>query len=551
MTAITQTCRDCKHSFVITEEDQAFYAKMDVLMPSSCPACRSQQRMSWRNERNLYHRKCDLCAKAIISTYHSESPYTVYCQTCFWGDGWNALDFGRDIEWHRPMFEQIQDLQLKVPRLAIVNKESQNSDYCNYSFANKNSYLCFGSHYEQDCLYSEYSTQNLNCVDSTCMYKSTSCYECLYSKNCTRSVYLDHCETSRECYFSIDLKDCEHCLFSANLRHKKYYIFNQAYSKEEYFKKLAEYRLSDYTGFQHALRYFSTDFRFQFPRQANHQTNCENCEGSTHSNSKNLRFCFDSTDCEDCAYGSQMDRTKNSMDTDFMGYDPCELSHQSIGCAGTYNCLSCESCWHDSDLAYCQLCFSSKDCFASIGLRQKQYCILNKEYSKIDYENLKLRLIEKMKQRGEWGEFFPSELSPFAYNQTMAATHFPLSKEAATAQGFRWFDDEGQDYQGPVVTLPDSLSDIPKDITQKILRCEVSGKLYKITPHELEFYLDMKIPLPRRCPEQRYNDRVKRCCPRKFWDRACGECGISIQTTYSPDRPEKVLCEECYLKTVY
>ena len=30
-----------------------------------------------------------------------------------------------------------------------------------------------------------------------------------------------------------------------------------------------------------------------------------------------------------------------------------------------------------------------------------------------------------------------------------------------------------------------------------------------------------------------------------------GLCDLVIQTTYAPDRPEKIYCEECYLKEVY
>jgi len=58
-----------------------------------------------------------------------------------------------EFDFNKTFFEQFKQLQLKVPRLAIMNKQSENSDYCNYSFQNKNCYLTFGSHYEEDCMY--------------------------------------------------------------------------------------------------------------------------------------------------------------------------------------------------------------------------------------------------------------------------------------------------------------------------------------------------------------------------------------------------------------
>ena len=33
---------------------------------------------------------------------------------------------------------------------------------------------------------------------------------------------------------------------------------------------------------------------------------------------------------------------------------------------------------------------------------------------------------------GEWGEFFPSSLSPFGYNETVAQEYFPLTASSLT-----------------------------------------------------------------------------------------------------------------------
>ena len=31
----------------------------------------------------------------------------------------------------------------------------------------------------------------------------------------------------------------------------------------------------------------------------------------------------------------------------------------------------------------------------------------------------------------------------------------------------------------------------------------------------------------------------------------CGTCGKEMETSFSPERKERVVCEECYLKEVY
>ncbi len=546
-----QKCKQCTVNFEITQEDKKFYSKLSISEPTLCPDCRQQRRLSFRNERTLYQRKCDLCKKDIISIYSSDKPFPVYCQTCFWSDQWDALDYGKDLDFQKDFFEQYKKLMLSTPRLAIINKQSENSEYCNYSFANKNCYLTFGNHYEEDCLYGHYSTKNKDCVDYLQLYKSELCYECNFSKNCYSSVYLDHCENSQNCYFSVDLKGCKNCLFSSNLRHKEYYIFNKPSTKEEYFRQLEAYQLNTEKGFSKAKAYYLDEFRTKFPFRSVYQSNCEHCDGNNNNNSKNLRSCFDTANSEDNAYSYQIDETYSSMDINCSGYDRCELDYQTIGCSGTFHCLFVDSCWHDSNLFYCNLTFSSQNCFGCIGLNQKKYCILNKQYSQGEYEKLVPQIIEYMKTRNEWGEFFPAAFSPFAYNETVAQEYFPLDKTTALARGYRWKDQEQKEYKAQTYKIPDRINDVPDSISNEILACCECGKNFRVIKQEIKFYKKMNIPVPRKCPDCRHQGRIKRRNPRRLWDRNCAKCGNKIQTTYSTDRPETVYCEKCYLKEIY
>ncbi|MBU1151684.1 hypothetical protein KJ632_02540, partial [Patescibacteria group bacterium] len=209
-----KTCEKCSTQFEISPQEKTLLAKLKVGESQNCPSCREQKRLSFRNEKTLYKQPCDLCGKSTVSTYHKDSPFKVYCQECFWGDGWNALSFGREYDPSRPFFEQFGELMKEVPRLALVNKQSENSEYCNYSFANKNCYLTFGNHYEEDCMYGRYSTKNRDCLDYYWLYESELCYECIFSGKCYKCVHLDHCTDCNDCYFSFDLKGCKNCLFS-------------------------------------------------------------------------------------------------------------------------------------------------------------------------------------------------------------------------------------------------------------------------------------------------------------------------------------------------
>jgi len=73
-------------------------------------------------------------------------------------------------------------------------------------------------------------------------------------------------------HFSVDLKDCEHCILCSNLRHKKFHILNEAFSEEEYFKKLKEYGFDDPAKFAEAEKFFAGEFVLKFPHRSVHQT---------------------------------------------------------------------------------------------------------------------------------------------------------------------------------------------------------------------------------------------------------------------------------------
>ncbi len=205
-----------------------------------------------------------------------------------------------------------------------------------------------------------------------------------------------------------------------------------------------------------------------------------------------------------------------------------------------------------SESLYVDSCFNCNNLFGCISLRNKEYCILNKQYSKKEYDELVPRIIEHMKNHGEWGEFFPINISPFKYNESVADEYFPISKEECLEKGWRWRDDDEKGfYDGPSFEIPMNISDVGDEILKQILTCEVTGDSYRIIPQELRFYRKMGLPIPKRCPNQRHRDRLSLRNPQTTWERRCSKCSVDIQSTYAPKRPEKVYCEACYLGEVY
>jgi len=67
----------------------------------------------------------------------------------------------------------------------------------------------------------------------------------------------------------------------------------------------------------------------------------------------------------------------------------------------------------------------------------------DKQYSKEEYLTLLPQIRAHMEKSDEWGMFFPIDLSPFAYNETMAQQDFPL-KEDGRAEVRLAMGDESQ-----------------------------------------------------------------------------------------------------------
>lgn len=529
-----QSCSQCQSQFEITEEDLQFYKKIEVPPPTLCPEDRERRRLAWRNERHLYKRACGLCARSILSVFHETCSFPIYCDKCFWSDQWDARSYGIELDLNRSFFEQIFELAQRVPRLAITRLNSVNCDYTLNSIDNKNCYLTSGADYNNDCFYSINTQRNKDCSDCYFIKDSELSYGCSDSIRLYKSIGCQDCEGVSHSWFLFDCKNCQDCAFSSNLRNKRYVFLNQQYSPEEYGRKLTEclrnlFEQPDWLEKNIQSVRKNSIYPFAFNIQS------ENVSGNHILKSKNSHHVFDTEEVEDCKYVYYGLKLKDSYDMTAVGFDTALLYEIQSG-TSAYDCKFCVGSWNVSGLQYCISCFHSKDCFGCISLsNHKEYCILNKQYRKEEYELLKKQLVEVMKKSGEYGEFFPASLCPYEYNRSAAYDYMPLSKNEALKRGFRW-------YEGPnelSLSSPDSLE------------CKMCSKNYRLIKEEVALYERLSIPKPRFCWSCRAKKLIDLRPPRKLVSRNCMKCGVVIQTSYSHEWTEKVYCEKCYLEAVY
>ncbi len=155
-----------------------------------------------------------------------------------------------------------------------------------------------------------------------------------------------------------------------------------------------------------------------------------------------------------------------------------------------------------------------------------------------------------MRKTGEYGEFFPIALCPFGYNETMAMDAFPLSFTSAISQGFRWYEEPKKELIPQTCVIPNDTQEISDTLSTEIFECHC-GKNFKIILPEISFYKKLKIPIPQNCPSCRHTTRMAKRNPLKLYEGVCGRCKKLVKTSYSPQKPEIILCKDCYQKEVY
>jgi hypothetical protein len=365
---------------------------------------------------------------------------------------------------------------------------------------------------------------------------------------------------------------------SSNLRNKQYFIRNQAYSKEDYFREIGKMNFGSRISNSSYLKEF-----FSIQEKSLHKyadiVKAPGCTGNHIANAKNAKNCFEAHEVENAKNCYRVLGANELYDTTNGGLGS-EIIYEIItgGKAGFNVKFSIAAFDAVRESEYIDYCASCSHCFGCAGMRNKEYCILNKQYTKEEYE----KLVEKIKKQMDdmpytdkkgnvykYGEFFPAEISPFTYNETIAQEIFPLSKEATLRGGFKWKDPEIKKYTATKTQseLPDSILEITDSISKETINCLHNAECdhrcngaYKILPEELKFYKKMNLPLPTLCPNCRYYERLKLVDPLKLWHRQCmcdrsnhghdGKCTNDFETSYAPDRPEIIYCEQCYQQEV-
>ena len=547
----TKTCQNCKKDFSIEPDDFSFYEKMGVNPLVLCFQCGMSRLNSLRNERIVYWSECRKCGEKTMSLYNPDSPCNIYCHDCWWGEDWEGFDYGVSYDESKPLIEQINYLQKIVPRESVIILNSKDCSYGNNIRDSKNCYFCFLIADSEHLLYSMWMVNAKDCMEDHKVLDSQLVVHSVDVVNSYKSAFLHDSSDCSFCHFSYDLKGCNNCLFCSNLRNKSYCIKNQQVSKEKYKEEYEKIFNGSYKTFQSAIAEYNNigekaihRFAFSIKTTDSVGNYLQNCNKSF--------WCFDGVGNQDVRNVASILHSKDTCFSYSIGTQPTEKIFGGCVIKGgsmiknSFNLSYCSFC------SWCDSLVSCHNCIGCVGLKKKEYCILNKQYTKEEYEKIK----KKLEDKNELSNFVSGSFSTFSYNETVAQDYYPLTKEEAIKQGYKWQDNIPMTKgQGTILleNIPDNIRDVNENILSEILTCINCQRNYKVVQDELMYLREFVLPLPRECPQCRMFSRHKMRSPFKLWHRTCMKegCTNEFETSYAPERPEIIYCERCYQQEVY
>lgn len=549
VTPHTRTCSETGDQFSITQRDIEMYRSLGVPLPTLSPRARLRRLRAAVGGLDLFKRT-DLNGNTLISMFDPESTVPILSSEEWHADTFDAMKYGRAFQSGTSFFDQWLALSNAVPRPAMIQDgQSENSPWALYSTSTKNGYFTYGGMANADISYADFCVAVERSADVSLTYRSNHCYDSVLLNECSNVHFSERCEGCSNVVFSLGCRNCTDCFGCTNLRNKQHCFLNEQLTAEDYTKRLAEIDLTDAAVVEAWRKTIRESVWKQAYRKAgtinqseeafgDDLVNCKQVEGISMHSSERVYHSFTLTnvkDTIDLALGFELERCVNLVNT-LKGYENKMVN-------------MCDSC---VDVEYSELLTSCQHCFGCIGLKNKQFCILNVQYTEEEYWPLVDQIKSEMLSSGEYGQFFPYRVSPWAYNTSHANALFPLEAEDVEALPARWylFAAERSTNALPITDLPTTLHATTDAVLTNSYQCPVSGRAFRIVKPELELHRSLGVALPRLHPTVRRTQRAEQLFAPVLHERTCADCKTRLMTRIPAEHAADVVCELCYEKRV-
>ncbi len=322
-----------------------------------------------------------------------------------------------------------------------------------------------------------------------------------YSVDESFNIYYSKCtQDSSNIWFSCDLIWCSECIFCNNLNNKSYFINNKEYNKEDYFQKKED------------ILHKKWEFQKWFENLS-----WKNYKTINSINVENVYWWTNVINWRNSLIVWNPVWTKNIYDT-LLTWTLWEYYWCADSGVNSENIFCSVAIVNSNTIFYSQFLEWCSFCIGCIWLKNKSFCILNKQYSKEEWYSLADKIFEQMDADGILWDFFPWDLNPFYFNDTMAyLIDDSFMKSEVEKDGYMWRDEKIK------VDIPE-WADIVKStelnsfqwydwrwkwqINKEILKKVIVDKnwnYYRIVKMEYDFLIKHWLPIP----EIHWLDRIK------------------------------------------
>ncbi|MFH1405334.1 MAG: hypothetical protein ABIH21_04540 [Patescibacteria group bacterium] len=550
-----RVCVASGNQWTMTEKEIQWYK--DFFVPPSPYAPETRMKLfgaAWAGF-SWWWNKDATTGKKILTHVHPHSGFKVVSDKEWFSSDYTNMgvvyDFGQGF------FNQFLQLVKTVPFSVSKNFTPPHNSIARASFGDENSYFVVATKSKR-CAYMENVTDAEDTVEAVLSNNIFQSQNICHSHRISNCYWIRQSYDCMNCWFMFDCRNCEHCFGAWNKRYKKYLWFNEQLTQEEWETRFAQVN----TCSRSVMNEHEAKFRDVLNSQAvwpnGFITNCQNSSGDYLDKCIDCYKCWGSENAKDEWYSiwSQSGAEHNAFGL-FPGSNNCYESPAAINCKQAYFSYFVSQC---QNVEYCIECSECENCFGCTNIRHKNFCILNKQYSEVEYWALLDHIKCDMLERGEYGKYFSGAFTCVPHDSSNGRTIFSdwaeKEKQELSIQSYdhglngAFGDWEGKTFED-LNFVPDAVDTIETESFSKHVfqDPELYNRPFTYHPLELELYKKLKTPIPAKHFISRVWNLWFELNLDEYQSGICALCKKEVEYAKNrlyPDR--KIFCQKCYIK---